>query len=475
MDKTEPSRETPEYQKGRHRKTKQGRQIDLVREPILPALVRLSVPIMASAFLGTAYNLTDMAWVGTLGSGAVASVGVGGMYHWLSGGLIMLARMGGQVLTGQALGSGDREQAGRNARAAVQLGVLLGVLYGLLCFVFARPLVAYFRLSGETAVRDAETYLKITGGLVLFFFMSYLLTGLFNAQGDSRTPFRANLTGLVFNMVLDPFLIRGIGPAPRLGVAGAAWATVISQGLVLLCLVQNIFSKAGEENVLRGGSLFAIEDAGVYREIVRIGLPASAQNMIYTGISFVLGRLVALWGDHALAAQRLCNQIESLAWNISDGFAAAINAFAAQNFGAKQYRRIREGYRISFRFLGTWGLFITALFLLAAEPMAGIFFHEPEAFSVTVSYLHIIAVCEAFMCLEVMTVGALSGLGLTRLCSKVSILLTGARIPLAYLLCRTSLGLDGIWWAYSVSSVAKGTVFYLLFRKIAGEQLRGPE
>ena len=91
------------------------------------------------------------------------------------------------------------------------------------------------------------------------------------------------------------------------------------------------------------------------------------------------------------------------------------------------------------------------------------------------SYLHIIAVCEAFMCIEVMTVGALSGLGLTRLCSKVSILLTGARIPLAYLLCRTSLGLDGIWWAYSVSSVAKGTVFYLLFRKIAGEQLRGPE
>ena len=70
MDKTEPSRETPEYQKGRHRRTKQGRQIDLVREPILPALVRLSVPIMASAFLGTAYNLTDMAWVGTLGSGA---------------------------------------------------------------------------------------------------------------------------------------------------------------------------------------------------------------------------------------------------------------------------------------------------------------------------------------------------------------------------------------------------------------------
>ena len=76
----------------------------------------------------------------------------------------------------------------------------------------------------------------------------------------------------------------------------------------------------------------------------------------------------------------------------------------------------------------------------------------------------IISFCEAFMCIESMTIGALSGLGKTRLCSIISILLTGARIPYAYVLCRTSLGLDGIWWAYSISSISKGIVFYLTFR-----------
>ena len=76
--------------------------VDLVREPILPALTRLAMPIMASAFLSTVYNLTDMAWVGTLGTDAVAAVGVGGMYTWLSAGVILLARMGGQVKIGRA-------------------------------------------------------------------------------------------------------------------------------------------------------------------------------------------------------------------------------------------------------------------------------------------------------------------------------------------------------------------------------------
>ena len=202
----------------------------------------------------------------------------------------------------------------------------------------------------------------------------------------------------------------------------------------------------------------------VYADIVRIGLPTSVQNMIYTGISFVLTRLAAGWGDLALAVLRMGNQIESVSWNISDGFAASINAFTAQNYGARQRDRIRDGYYLAFRLLGSWGLFVTAMFLLFAEPISGIFFHEAQAVQVSAGYLRIVGLCEAFMCIESMTVGALSGLGKTRLCSAVSITLTGARIPYAWLLCRTSLGLTGIWWALSISSISKGIVFFLVMR-----------
>ena len=481
------------------------RQIDLVREPIFPALTRLAMPIMASAFLATAYNLTDMAWVGTLGSDAVASVGVGGMYTWLSAGVILLARMGGQVMLGQSLGAGDREKAGCYARAAVHLGILLGLLYGTVCLTFTPHLVGYFHLSGAAVIRDAERYIRITGGLVVFFFMTFLLTGLFTAQGDSATPFRANLMGLLLNMTLDPLMIRGIGPFPSLGVTGAAAATVFSQSVVMMLLILHLLSPAGAGNVLRNQGDGAAEaraevraearaearteapdlrphlrpcprpdlrpcprlhpeKLSVYADIIRIGLPTSVQNMIYTGISFVLTQLAAGYGDLALAVLRMGNQIESVSWNISDGFAASINAFTAQNYGARQRDRIRKGYDIAFRLLGSWGLFVTAMFLLFPEQISGIFFHEAEAIRVSAGYLRIVGLCEAFMCIESMTVGALSGLGKTRLCSVVSITLTGARIPYAWILCRTSLGLTGIWWALSISSISKGIVFFSVMR-----------
>ena len=121
--------------------------------------------------------------------------------------------------------------------------------------------------------------------------------------------------------------------------------------------------------------------------------------------------------------------------------------------------RVRKGYKAALWSVGTWGLFITAIFVFAPKAIAEIFFHEPRAIAIAVGYLVIIGFSEAFMSVELMTVGALSGLGKTHLCSVISILFTSARIPLAVILSATSLGLEGIWWALSVTSIVKGVIF----------------
>ena len=107
------------------------RNIDLLHGNILTALTELAVPIMATALVQTAYNLTDMAWIGVVGSEAVAAVGAAGMYTWLSTGVVMLARMGGQVLVAQAMGRGKQERAVAFGRGALQMTFLLAILYGL--------------------------------------------------------------------------------------------------------------------------------------------------------------------------------------------------------------------------------------------------------------------------------------------------------------------------------------------------------
>ena len=438
---------------------------NLTKGPILKTLTKLAIPIMASSFLGTLYNITDMAWIGLLGAKAVAGVGVGGMFTWLSQGLVSLARMGGQVQVAQHIGRGEREEAHGYAQAAVQMSALLGILFAAVVLILLKPLIGFFKLEDAEALAAAFSYTKIACGLIVFSFLSLTLTGLYTAQGDSKTPFAANLVGLAANMILDPVLILGPGPFPKLGVTGAAIATVTAQFIVMSILVMRILVTK-KENVLKGIQLFEKIPPKYVRGICKIGIPTALQGMAYCMISMVLTRMVSGFGAEAIATQRVGGQIESVSWNTADGFGAALNAFIGQNYGAGKMDRVKKGYRASLITVGVWGLFITLLFVCFPEQISGVFFHEPTAIATAVGYMIIIGYSEAFMSVELMTVGALSGLGKTHLCSVISITLTSARIPLAIFLSGTALGLLGIWWALTATSVVKGIVFVMAFYSI---------
>ena len=435
---------------------------NLTKGPILKTLTKLAIPIMASSFLGTLYNITDMAWIGLLGAKAVAGVGVGGMFTWLSQGLVSLARMGGQVQVAQHIGRGEQEEAHGYAQAAVQMSALLGILFAAVVLILLKPLIGFFKLEDAEALAAAFSYTKIACGLIVFSFLSLTLTGLYTAQGDSKTPFAANLVGLAANMILDPVLILGPGPFPKLGVTGAAIATVTAQFIVMSILVMRILVTK-KENVLKGIQLFEKIQPKYVRGICKIGIPTALQGMAYCMISMVLTRMVSGFGAEAIATQRVGGQIESVSWNTADGFGAALNAFIGQNYVAGKMDRVKKGYRASLITVGVWGLFITLLFVCFPEQISGVFFHEPTAIATAVGYMIIIGYSEAFMSVELMTVGALSGLGKTHLCSVISITLTSARIPLAIFLSGTALGLLGIWWALTATSVVKGIVFVMAF------------
>ena len=434
---------------------------NLTKGPILKTLTKLAVPIMASAFLGTLYNITDMAWIGLLGSKAVAGVGVGGMFTWLSQGLAAMARMGGQVQVAQCIGRGDRERAHGFAQAAVQLSAFMGIAYAVLSLLFTRQMVGFFQLADAEAHAAAMSYTRIACGLIVFSFLTLTLTGIYTAQGDSKTPFLANLVGLVTNMILDPVLILGPGIFPRLGVVGAAIATVTAQAIVMSIMILGIMVQK-KENVLKGIKLFAKLPREYVGGICKIGIPTAIQGMAYCAISMVLTRMVSGYGAEAIATQRVGGQIESISWNTADGFGAALNAFIAQNYGAGKNDRVRKGYKASLWTVGIWGVLISVIFICFPEPIAQIFFHEPKAIATAMGYLVIIGFSEAFMCVELTTVGALSGLGRTRLCSIISIAFTSARIPLAILLGGI-MGLNGIWWALSSTSIVKGIIFTSTF------------
>ena len=263
-------------------------------------------------------------------------------------------------------------------------------------------------------------------------------------------------------MILDPILILGPGPFPKLGVIGAAIATVTAQFIVMGIMVLGVMRQK-KENVLKGIRLAAAIPGSYLKGICQIGIPSGIQDMTYCFISMILTRMVSGFGAEAIATQRVGGQIESISWHTADGFAAALNAFTAQNYGAGKMDRVKKGYRASLLTVGIWGLLVTAIFVFAPNTIARIFFHEPKAIAIAVSYLIIIGLSEAFLCVEITTIGAISGLGKTHLCSIISILFTSMRIPLAIVLGNTSLGLDGIWWALSSTTMIKGIIFTATF------------
>ena len=429
-------------------------RINLLEGNILPALSALALPIMATSLIQMAYNLIDMIWIGKIGASAVASVGAAGMFMWLSNGLATLAKMGGQIKVGHALGAQKKEDAASYAQSSIQMGIVFAIGFGILSVVFADEMIGFFQLNSAQVIQDAKLYLMITCGLVIFSFMNQIFTGILTAMGNSRTSFIATGIGLVLNIVLDPLFIFGFGVVPPMGVAGAAIATVLAQLVVMLLFLYTI---------LRDTVLFC--DVHILysyssqhtREIFRIGLPSAVQSMLFSGISMVIARLIAGWGDAAVAVQKVGSQIESISWMTAEGYAAALNSFVAQNHGAKNTDRIREGYRLSMIVMLSWGVFCSLVLIVFPQLIFQVFIQEADVLPMGVDYLRILGVSQLFMCMEITTAGAFSGLGKTLPPSIVSITLTGARIPMAILLGRW-LGLNGVWWAITISSIGKGIV-----------------
>lgn len=149
-------------------------RINLLEGNILPALSALALPIMATSLIQMAYNLIDMIWIGKIGASAVASVGAAGMFMWLSNGLATLAKMGGQIKVGHALGAQKKEDAASYAQSSIQMGIVFAIGFGILSIVFADEMIGFFQLNSAQVIQDAKLYLMITCGLVIFSFMNQI-------------------------------------------------------------------------------------------------------------------------------------------------------------------------------------------------------------------------------------------------------------------------------------------------------------
>lgn len=400
-----------------------------------------------------------MLWIGRVGSNAAAAVGAAGFFLWLANAIVYTTKVGAEVTIAQSLGAKKEDSAHSYAGHALILAILLGLLYGASILAFSKHLVSFFKLSSPEVNNDMRAYLQIIAFGMLFTFLNPTYSGMYNGRGLSRIPFIANAIGLALNIVLDPLLIYGIGPFPRLEVRGAAYATVIAQAVVTIVFLFYVHSKSSPFQHLLHQFKLSLEHV---KRIVKIGLPVSAQSGLFAIFGMILARIAAGWGPIGVAVQSVGSQIEAVSWMTASGLSTALASFVGQNYGAKNYGRIRLGYYRTLSISLPIGLAASLAFVLFGEQIFGWFIPEPNAIFEGGKYLRILGYSQLFMVLEITTAGAFNGMGKTIPPAITGVVFNGLRIPLA-LLFTVSLGLSGVWWSITISSWLKGIVLFVWF------------
>lgn len=433
----------------------------LLEGPIIKELIRLALPIMGTSFLQMGYNLADMMWIGRVGSKSVAAVGTAGFYMWLSMAFITLTRIGVEVGIAQSIGKGEFNRARRFARNALQVNTIIALCYALLVFVFRDKLIGFFNMKDALVVEQAISYMTIICMGFMFSFTNPVLSGIFNGTGDSKLPFRINTVGLVTNVILDPILIFGLGPIPRMGVKGAALATICAQAIVSIIFI--VYLQRGKSRY-KNINLIQPIDKGIVSDIFRVGYPAAIQSGMFTIFAILIGRIIAIWGPIPMAVQKVGSQIESISWMTASGFSTALTTFVGQNYGANKLDRIRESYTKSIKVMVVFGIIISIFLIGCSKQLFALFIPEKEVIIAGGTYLVILGFSQLFMCLEITTAGMFNGLGMSKYPSFVSVIFNGLRIPMAlYFSSIPMLGVNGVWIAITLSSVFKGIILVALY------------
>ena len=362
-------------------------------------------PIMLGTFFQQLYNTADAIIVGkAVGKEALAAVGgsTGTLINLLVGFFVGLAS-GASVIIAQLFGARRAQDVSRAVHTTIALALSSGALLtavGLLCAGGILELMG----TPQEVMAYALPYLNIYFLGMIPQLVYNIGSGVLRAVGDSRRPMLFLICAALTNIVLDVLLVLGLG----LGVRGAAIATVLSQVvsavliLVSLCHAQPVYRLHFRRIRFHGDMLL---------RIVRIGLPAGLQSVMYSLSNMIIQASVNGFGTDVMAAWTAYGKIDGLYWMMISAFGVSITTFAGQNFGARRYDRMRRSVRVCLGMAAGVTVFMTALILAVGRPMLGMFTDDAHVVEMGMSIIRLIVpTWITYLCIEILS-GAMRGAG----------------------------------------------------------------
>ena len=438
----------------------------------LRLLFFFSLPMVAGNLFQQLYNMVDTAVVGKfVGEDAVAAVGSSFPIVFLSVAVAAGLSMGCNVVVSQLFGAGRiHEMKSTISTAIISLSVL-GLILMALGTISAGPLLELLGTDPDI-MADSQTYLRIYFGGAVFLFLYNTLNGIYNAQGDSKTPLIFLMISSLTNIVLDLlFVIRF-----HMGVAGVAWATLIAQGIcavaslaVLFLWMKRLPCEAGKE-----GEKIPLFHKIAVKRIAQIGLPSMLQQSLVSLSMMMMQGLVNSYGKVLVAGYTAATKIDTLAMLPNLNFSNAMSSYTAQNIGAGRYDRVRQGLKASLFMVVVFSLLITVIIFLFGDQLLSLFLDPGDtsgALGCGLTYMHTVSLFYILMGLLFVSNGMLRGSGDMGAFTLSSMANLFSRVAVAYALAYlTPLGANAIWWSIP-AGWAIGSVVSLL-RVKSGKWMR---
>ena len=423
-------------------------------------VLRLAVPSAGEMLLGMLVGLVNTYLVGHLGAASLTAVGLGVQWSMAAMVLFTAVGTGATALTARMIGARDMAGANRVVGQALAIAFACGLLSSTLLVGFAEPAMVLMGARGE-ALAQGVLYLRIVSTVFPISSLMFIGNACMRGAGDARTPLLVMAAVNVVNVAIAWGLVEGIGPLPALGVRGAAWGSAAGRvvgGLLVVGLL--IKGRGGLQLRWRG------PDREIIWRILRVGLPASLDQLIFRFGMLVWVRIVASLGTVAYAAHQVALNAESISFMPGWGFAMAATTLVGQGLGASDHERAERDAMLCFGIAAIFMSVMGVVFFVSAPQIMGLFTDEVEVIALGSMPLRLIGVVQPLLAAMMVFAGGLRGAGDT----LTPMLVNGAsvwllRVPLSLLAIHWfDWGLTGVWLVMALDLTLRGIVLLWQFR-----------
>jgi len=437
---------------------------DYTTGSIRRAVILLAIPMVLEMCMESVFAVVDIFFVSHLGKHATSVVGLTESVITIVYSLAIGISMAATAMVARRIGEKNPEAASKAGMQSMLIALVLTIIISIPGFIYSADLLQWMGAE-PAAIASGQTYTRIIMAGSLVIMLLFLLNGIFRGAGDAMMAMKSLWLANICNIILCPLFIRGLGPIPAFGIAGAAMATTIGRSIGVLYQLYHLFNG---KRIVKFVFRHLAPDAKIIRSIINIAWPATLQFLIGSGSWIVLAMLVAHTGhSEASAGYQIAIRIVMFfllpAWGLSNAAATLVG----QNLGALQPQRAEESVIKTARYNAIF-MFTVSLLIIAFAPWIISFFTKEQAVAAyAISAARIISAGFAFYGIGMVMANAFNGAGDTKTPTIINVLgFWCFQIPLAYLLAIVfKFGPTGVFIAIPVAETAISIAAFVLFKK----------